>query len=81
MPKRMFMRQLAVVCSLIVYLIVISLILAALLTEFWVNSRLKRNNEDSGQSYVSSGLFSGIRQLDYGLGPRKQYFNGRYLLH
>lgn len=77
MAKRVFMRQLAIICSLIVYLLVIALILAALLTEFWVQTQsLKRNNVVSEQSYVHSGLFSGVRQLDWGLGPRKQYFTG-----
>ncbi|KAI6175846.1 hypothetical protein M3Y97_00734100 [Aphelenchoides bicaudatus] len=74
MPDRVFMRKLAIVCSLIVYLLVISLVLAALLTEFWVEANVKRHGVDSDLNIVSSGLFSGIRQLDYGLGPRRQFF-------
>jgi predicted PurR-regulated permease PerM len=77
MPKRLFMRQLAIFCSLIIYLLVVALVLAALITEFWVETQqLKRNNEESPLSYVNSGLFSGLRQLDWGLGPRRQYFSG-----
>lgn len=70
-------RRLAIVCSLVVYLLVISLVLAALLTEFWVETQaLKRDNQVSELSYVNSGLFSGLREIDYGTGARKQYFSG-----
>lgn len=78
MPNRVFMRHLAIICSLIVYLLVVSLILAALLTEFWIEAEVKRHNETSELNVVSAGLFSGVRQLDWGNGPRRQYFAGKY---
>lgn len=54
-----------------------SFVLAALLTEFWIEAEVRRNNnKDSELNVVYSGLFSGVRQLDWGFGPRRQYFAG-----
>ncbi|KAI6239576.1 BMA-ITSN-1, isoform a [Aphelenchoides fujianensis] len=68
-------RRVSIFCSLLVYVAVFSLVLTALCTDHWFEtSTLKRNGELAGSSHVHSGLFHGVRQLDYGMGPRRHPF-------
>ncbi|CAD5227123.1 unnamed protein product [Bursaphelenchus xylophilus] len=69
-------RRLAIFISLVVYVIGTSLVLVALSTDFWAESEpLHRFGKASKYSYFHTGLFVGVRQLDYGYGPRREYFS------
>lgn len=72
-------RRLSMFISLIIFISSLSLVSAALLTDYWSESRPINNEFNSVNNYVNLGLFKGSRQLDWGLGPRYKSFSGSFL--
>ncbi|VDO13545.1 unnamed protein product [Brugia timori] len=72
-------RRLSMFISLIIFIAVLSLIAAALFTDYWSESRPINRKFNSVNNYVNLGLFKGSRQLDWGLGPRHKSFSGNIL--
>ncbi|KAI1733288.1 hypothetical protein Ddc_02212 [Ditylenchus destructor] len=74
------LRRLSIFLSLVFFTLAFALALASLLTDFWIESRhgLTRNGQQSKASYVHSGLFHGVRQIDWTLGPRLKPFSVFY---
>ncbi|EPB68295.1 hypothetical protein ANCCEY_12611 [Ancylostoma ceylanicum] len=69
-------RKIAVFLALIFYLISLSLVVCSFLTEYWVVSAVTNENYGSaGRSRVNSGLLSGMREVDWGLGVRYMPFS------
>ncbi|VDN58739.1 unnamed protein product [Dracunculus medinensis] len=65
--------------SLMIFISSLSLIITSLLTNFWYESYpIYKNSDDDKQknNFVHCGLFNGVRQLDWGLGPRYVPFSG-----
>ncbi|VDK81633.1 unnamed protein product [Litomosoides sigmodontis] len=68
-------RRLSMFISLIVFISSLSLVSAALFTDYWSESRPINKEFNSVNNYVNLGLFKGSRQLDWGLGPRYKPFS------
>ncbi|RCN53742.1 hypothetical protein ANCCAN_00236 [Ancylostoma caninum] len=69
-------RKVAVFLALIFYLISLSLVVCSFLTEYWVVSDVtNENGVNAGRSRVNSGLLSGMREVDWGLGVRYMPFS------
>uniref|UniRef100_A0A0N5AJX5 Two-component sensor histidine kinase n=1 Tax=Syphacia muris TaxID=451379 RepID=A0A0N5AJX5_9BILA len=66
-----YWRRLSIFFSLVLFTAAVALVIVALLTEYWLESRpLDAKNAVNRYNYIHSGLFKGSRQLDWGLGPR-----------
>uniref|UniRef100_A0A0R3S2B9 C2 DOCK-type domain-containing protein n=1 Tax=Elaeophora elaphi TaxID=1147741 RepID=A0A0R3S2B9_9BILA len=74
-------RRLSMFISLIVFIVSLSLVAAALFTDYWSESRPINKKFNSVNNYVHLGLFKGSRQLDWGLGPRYKPFSVYQELH
>ncbi|EJW84950.1 hypothetical protein WUBG_04139, partial [Wuchereria bancrofti] len=74
-------RRLSMFISLIIFIAVLSLVAAALFTDYWSESRPINKKFNSVNNYVNLGLFKGSRQLDWGLGPRHKSFSVYEELH
>lgn len=59
----------------------LSLVVCSFLSEYWVVSGVtNENGVSAGRSRVNSGLLSGTRELDWGLGVRYMPFSGENIL-
>ncbi|VDK62812.1 unnamed protein product [Onchocerca ochengi] len=74
-------RRLSMFISLIIFIAALSLIFAALFTDYWSESRPINKKFSSAKNYVNLGLFKGSRQLDWGFGPRYKSFSVYEELH
>ncbi|OZC05246.1 hypothetical protein X798_07806 [Onchocerca flexuosa] len=74
-------RRLSMFISLIIFIAALSLIVAALFTDYWSESRPINKKFNSANNYVNLGLFKGSRQLDWGFGPRYKPFSVYEDLH
>lgn len=75
------LKRFIVFISLMIFISSLSLIITSLLTNFWYESYpIYKNSDDDKQknNFVHCGLFNGVRQLDWGLGPRYVPFSGAF---
>lgn len=58
--------------------IIIGLLVAALTTEYWIESQAKVAKEEKAQGKIRFGLFSGSRSLNKGYGWRHNITDGEF---
>uniref|UniRef100_A0A914R8L6 Uncharacterized protein n=1 Tax=Parascaris equorum TaxID=6256 RepID=A0A914R8L6_PAREQ len=69
-------RRLSVFTSLLMFVSALSLVIAALISEYWFESTpINEKGGLSRNNFIHSGLLKGSRQLDWGLGPRYKPFS------
>lgn len=50
--------------------IVVGLLLASLITDYWIVAEAKMTQHTNATGYINFGLFSGRKELNVGIGPR-----------
>uniref|UniRef100_A0A915DWB4 Uncharacterized protein n=1 Tax=Ditylenchus dipsaci TaxID=166011 RepID=A0A915DWB4_9BILA len=69
-------HRLAIFFSLILFTLAFALALTSLLTDFWIETDgLEHNGVISKAIFVHSGLFHGVRQIDWVFGPKFKIFS------
>lgn len=77
-----FKRSGAAVIAAVLAFIAFVMIVAALLSEYWVMANLERRVGNSTQTGGSKhfGMFKGVSKQDFGLGARERDFEGKTYL-
>uniref|UniRef100_A0A914I8U4 Uncharacterized protein n=1 Tax=Globodera rostochiensis TaxID=31243 RepID=A0A914I8U4_GLORO len=69
-------ERLSVFSALFFFAVSLALTLSALLTDFWIQAdAMRRNGTESNKHQMNSGLFHGIRQIDWTFGPKRKHFS------
>ncbi|KAE9413114.1 hypothetical protein Angca_001469 [Angiostrongylus cantonensis] len=68
-------QKVMIFLALIFYLISFSLAIGSLLSDYWVISKVSKDNHIVHDGGVHSGLLNGIREIDWGLGIRHIRFS------
>ncbi|KAL3108420.1 hypothetical protein niasHT_015342 [Heterodera trifolii] len=72
----MFRERFSVFASLFLSVVSLAFASSAFHTDFWILSDvMRRNGTESNKNQMNSGLFHGIRQLDWAFGPKRKHFS------
>lgn len=79
MSSSIFKRRGTAVAAAVFAFVAFAMIVAALLSEYWVMADLERQVGNSTQKGGSKhfGMFKGVSKQDFGLGARERNFKGK----
>uniref|UniRef100_A0A1I8B8Q2 Lipoprotein n=1 Tax=Meloidogyne hapla TaxID=6305 RepID=A0A1I8B8Q2_MELHA len=68
--------RLIIFIALLLLTLSLAFALSSILTDFWIYAdSLTRNGTNSENNQMNSGLFHGVRQIDWAFGPKRKHFS------